>query len=522
MGNKVGLFLAMFTINLDATIIATAIPHITDEFHTIEDVGWYVSATFLTFASFQSTWGKAYKYFNIKWIFILSLFIFELGSLICAVAPSSTSFIVGRAIAGAGGAGVSSGIFIIIAFSAPPHLVPALMGVGGATFAVASLVGPLLGGVLTQRATWRWCFWINLPVGAATAIVIFFLYHVPKAATPQSATWREKLLQMDLNGTALIMSAVVCFILAFQWGGSSKPWSDSTVIGTIVGFVLLSAAFVLNEYLMGDRALLEPRLMRTRRIWANCGHVFFVSGGFFLLIYYLPIYFQSEQGVDPLESGVRNLPIIVGCFASVLGGFAIGIFDRAWAPLMAAGASLGTVGAGLIYTFSANSPAGAWIGYQVLAGIGTGITIQIPMMANQAAVGPTDIACVSAITLFFQLVGGSFCVSAAQAAFASTLVRRASVYVPGIDTAALLSVGATELRATYSADQLPGVLLAYMDGLRVCFAFAIALLSISFLFTLAPRWDALRPAAPVPMATAPVANWSDPSSSGEGGDTQVV
>ncbi|KAK8856647.1 Major Facilitator Superfamily protein [Apiospora arundinis] len=491
----IALFLAMFTNNLDATIIATAIPAITDEFHTIQDVAWYVSSTFLTFASFQSTWGKAYKYFPIKTTFMVSLFIFELGSLICALAPTSTAFIVGRAIAGAGAAGVSSGVFIIIAFSAPPQHVPAYMGVAGATYAIAALVGPLLGGVLTRDVTWRWCFWINLPIGAVTAVLIVFVYRTPKAASPQPATWREKLLQMDLGGTFLIMAAVVCFILAFQWGGVSLPWNDSKVIGTLVGFALISLLFVANEWWMGDRALLEPRLMRIRRIWSNCAHVFFISGGFFVLIYYLPIYFQSVQGVDPLQSGVRNLPVIIGCFFSILAGFLVAANGRLWGPLMAVGALVATVGGGLLYTFNISTPTREWIGYQALTGIGTGITMQIPMMANQAAVSPMDISAVSAITLFFQIIGGSLCVSGAQAAFASVMVKSAAQYVPGIDTEQLISVGATQLRSVYPPEQIDGIVHAYMDGLKTVFAFGIALLGLSFVFTLVPKWDELRPGA---------------------------
>ncbi|KAI1105366.1 DNA repair protein RAD50 [Jackrogersella minutella] len=493
----VGLALAMFTNNLDATIIATAIPYITDEFHTIQDVGWYVSATFLTFASFQSTWGKAYKYFPLKPTFLFSLFVFEVGSLICALAPTSTSFIVGRAVAGAGAAGVSAGVFIIIAFSAPPKHVPMYMGVAGATYAIASLVGPILGGVFAQKATWRWCFWINLPIGGVTAITIFFFYHTPKAATPQPATWKEKFFQADLNGTFLIMGAVVCFILAFQWGGTSLPWSDSRVIGTLVGFVLISVAFVINEFWMGERALLEPRIMKIRRVWANGGHVFFISGGFFVLIYYLPIYFQSVQGVDPLQSGIRNLPIIIGCFFSILAGFIVTGYGRLWGPLMGIGAALATVGCGLIYTLDVQSPSREWIGYQVLAGIGTGITMQIPMMANQAIVTPMDISSVSAITLFFQIIGGSFCVTGAQAAFSTVLVRRAPIYVPGIDASSLINAGATELRNMFPPEQIPGIVQAYMDALRVAFAFAIALIGVSFIFALVPKWDDLRPSAAV-------------------------
>lgn len=152
----IALILAMFLVALDMTIVATAIPEITDQFHSLDQVGWYGSAFFLTLASFQSTWGKGYKYFALKNTFLLSIFIFEIGSLICGVAQNSTTLIVGRAIAGVGAAGISSGVYTIIAFSAPPHQRPAYTGLLGATYAVASVVGPLLGGAFTSNVTWRW------------------------------------------------------------------------------------------------------------------------------------------------------------------------------------------------------------------------------------------------------------------------------------------------------------------------------------------------------------------------------
>jgi MFS family permease len=159
------LMLAIFLISLDTTIISTAIPRITDDFHTVTDIGWYGSAFFLTLASFQGSWGKIYRHFPLKYSFTASVALFEVGSLICAVAQNSVTLIVGRAIAGMGAAGISSGSYTILAFSARPERRAVMTGTIGASFAVASVAGPLIGGAFTQNSTWRWCFWVNLPLG---------------------------------------------------------------------------------------------------------------------------------------------------------------------------------------------------------------------------------------------------------------------------------------------------------------------------------------------------------------------
>lgn len=286
---------------------------------------------------------------------------------------------------------------------------------------------------------------------------------------------------------------MVCFILAFQWGGSVKSWSDSTIIGTIVGFVAISAVFVANEIWMQERAVLVPRLMKMRRIWANNAHVFCVSGGFFILIYYISIFFQSVQGRTPIQSGVRSLPINIGCFLSIASGMIVTAYGRLWAPLMTGGAILATIGAGLIHTWDLNTSIGEYIGYQVLTGVGTGITLQIPLMANQAAVTPMEISTISAVTIFFQIIGGAFSLAAAQAAFASTLVSKVTQYAPGIDAANLLNVGASDLDLVYQGAELDAVLRAYMDGIKVTFALATALLGVSVLLALVPKWGELRP-----------------------------
>lgn len=243
---------------------------------------------------------------------------------------------------------------------------------------------------------------------------------------------------------------------------------------------------------MGDRALLQPRLLKIRRVWTTNTYIFFLSGGFFALIYYLPIYFQSVQGTDPLTSGIHSLPIIIGSLLSVLSGFVVAGTGH-WVPFMAIGAVLDTIGCGLCYTLDIGTGASHWIGYQAIAGIGMGVGMQIPFMACQAVVSMVDISSVSAITLFFQIIGGSFAVSAAQAAFANTLVKRLPITAPNVEPRAVLAAGATNIRATFPPEQIQGILEAYVSGLEVVFALSTGLVGMSVLFAVMPRWEKLRP-----------------------------
>ncbi|KAM5444078.1 hypothetical protein MferCBS31731_000595 [Microsporum ferrugineum] len=475
----VALILSIFLIALDMTIVATAIPTITAQFKSLDQVGWYGSAFFLTVASFQSTWGKAFKYFPLKTVFMLAIFVFEVGSLICAVANNSTTLIVGRAIAGAGASGLTGGVYTIIGFSVPPQQRPAFTGILGATYGVASAIGPLLGGVFTDKVSWRWCFYINLPVGGISAAIILFFFTAPPASRPVKAPLREKLLQMDLAGTFTIMAAVVSFLLAMQWGGTTKKWSDSTVIGTLVVFGLLVIVFIANEWWMGDRALLPPRLFKTWNISISSIYIFFFAGPFFVLIYYLPIYFQAIKHTSASDSGIRNLPFVlaVSIFSTISGGL-IATFGH-FSYLMVFGSVVLTIGSGLVYTFGIDTPAGTWIGYQILAGIGGGVALQIPVIVSQALANPEDLSSATAMILFIQTMGAAIWVSAAQTAFVNKILNRLPQVAPKVNPALVIKTGASELHKVFSGKDLEGVLVAYGDGLKVTFIVCIALAGAS-------------------------------------------
>ncbi|KAJ7901178.1 putative efflux pump antibiotic resistance protein [Mycena olivaceomarginata] len=488
------LCLSVFLVCLDSTIIATAIPKITDQFKSLDDVGWYGSSYLLTTAATQLLFGKIYTFLPVKWVYVAAISIFELGSLLCGVAPNSNTLIIGRAIAGLGSAGIISGALIIVAHTVPLAKRPIYTGLVGGTYGIASVAGPLMGGAFTDKVTWRFCFYINLPIGAITLAVVIFLFKMPKRGQikHEPAPLRERLGQFDPIGTFVFVPAIVSLLLALQWGGSKYAWGSGRIIALFVVFGLLISVFIGIQFWKQDTATIPPRILLKRSIWSSALYAFCVGGAFFILTFYLPIWFQAIRGVTAVHSGIDNLPMILSLVvASLFSGIVITLVGY-YTPFMIASSVILAVGCGLISTLKIDSGHTKWIPYQFIAGVGVGLGQQQPMLAAQAVLDLKDIPIGTSIIMFAQTLGGALFISIGQNVFTNKLVSGLISSVPSVSPALVLAAGATSLKNAVPPEFLQDVLVVYNKALVSAFYVAIAMASLSLVGALVVEWKSIK------------------------------
>ncbi|TVY84980.1 Efflux pump roqT [Lachnellula suecica] len=487
----IALLSSLFCISLDGTILATAIPKITNHFHSLDDVAWYGSAYLFTTCAVQLVFGKMYALYATKWVFLTGVAIFELGSLICGTAPTSIALIIGRAIAGLGAAGIFTGVILIIATNVPLRQRPIYTGLMSSMHAVASVAGPLLGGVFTDHVTWRWCFYINLPFGVVS--ILFILLFLPSTPPPQSdKDWKEKVKSFDLIGTFFLIPGIICLLLALQWGGAKYPWDNARIIALFVVFGVLMAVFIGVEFWQKDRATIPLRILKDRNILGAVWFGICMGGALFIFTYYLPIWFQAIQGVSATQSGIRNLPSILGLvvFAMIGGGLvtAVGYYT----PFLILSSVVTAVGAGMLSTLKTNSGKGEWIGYQILLSAGAGLGAQNVMLVPQVASPPADQPMAISILIFTQTLSSAIFLAVAQNIFQNQLIRNLHSYAPDIDSSSVIQTGVTLLRENFSPEQLPPVLEAYNKAIIQTFYVAVAMAAASVFGPIFMKWLSLK------------------------------
>ncbi|KAJ5641800.1 hypothetical protein N7490_005800 [Penicillium lividum] len=482
-----------FLMLLDGTIVVAAVPRITDDFNSLDDIGWYGAAYQLGSAVFQPLTGKIYMNFRPKWTFLSFFVFFEIGSLICGLANSSAILIVGRVIAGVGTSGILNGALLIIAECVPMHRRPTTIGVvmGIAQLGLAS--GPLFGGLLTQYATWRWCFYLNLPIGGLVAVMLVFV-SIPQQhpRPPPMSVVRSLHRSIDLIGFAIFAPALLMLLLALEWGGTNYSWSSPQIIGLFCGASVTFIVFLLWDYKKGDAALLPFSIARRRSVWSSCFVYGLFMGNLYTASYWVPVYFQGVKGASPTMSGVYILPMIIAHVIAALSSGPIVTKLGYYTPVALFGAILLSVGSGLISTFSPSTPTGKWIGYQILYGAGRGLGLQIPLLNVQNTVPPQQLPIAMALTIFSQSFGAAVFLSLAETIFSNSFRGLITEYAPSVNPQSILDAGATGFRHIVSESDLVGILMAYSKSIDRVFYLTTGMGAGCFIFAMAMGWKNLK------------------------------
>ncbi|KAI1858535.1 uncharacterized protein JN550_012582 [Neoarthrinium moseri] len=397
-----GLFLAA----LDITIVATAVPTIVGEFKSSSGYTWIGAAYTLANAATVPSWGKISDIWGRKPILLVSVAVFWIGSLLCAVSVNMGMLIASRAIQGAGAGGIVVLVNIAISDLFSMRSRGVYYGVLGMVWAVSSAIGPVLGGAFTTNVTWRWCFYVNLPISAIGFAILFFVLklHNPKTSL------KDGMAAVDWLGSLLVIGGTLMILFGLELGGIDYPWNSATPICLIVFGVVTIGLFLVMEHRFAKYPVMPLRLFKKRTSIISFGvcfcHAFvFISGS-----YYLPLYFQGVLAASPLLSGVYLLPFALSLSVVSAG---VGIITKKtgkYLPQIIFGMAVMTLGFGLFINLEAQANWAKIIVYQIVAGIGVGPNFQSPLISLQSSVERRDIAAATSAFGFIRQLSTSISV----------------------------------------------------------------------------------------------------------------
>jgi EmrB/QacA subfamily drug resistance transporter len=474
-----GLMSGVLLAALDQTIVATALPTIVGDLGGLAHLSWVVTAYLLASTTSTPLYGKISDLYGRKTVFQAAIVIFLVGSALSGLAQSMGQLIAFRAVQGLGAGGLMALAIAIIGDVVSPRERGRYQGYIGAVFAVASVAGPLLGGFLVDHLSWRWAFYVNLPVGVGALLVTSVALDLPFRRTGHS---------VDYLGAALLVAGVTCVLLVTVWGGDRYGWGSPTILGLAGTGALLLGAFAVQEQ-RASEPVLPPRLFRDPVFRVATATLFLIGVAMFGAIVFLPLFLQVVVGASATSSGLLLLPLMAGIVASsVVVGRVISRTGRyRWYPV--AGTALMTVAMGLLATMNADTSRTTASWYVALLGVGLGTVMPVMILAVQNAADQRDLGTATSAATFSRSMGGSFGV----ALFGAILASRLAHQLPGVDPEAL-QASPSQLRALPPAAH-QAVVEAVAHSLHVVFLAAIPVALAAFLVVLFLRERPLRESA---------------------------
>jgi EmrB/QacA subfamily drug resistance transporter len=406
-----GLMLVLFLAALDQTIVATALPTIVGDLGGLNHISWVVTAYLLAQTVVTPLYGKLGDQYGRKVVLQFALTLFLVGSALCGLSQNLDELIAFRALQGLGGGGLLVSAQAAIGDVVPPRERGRYTGLFGAVFGVASVVGPLLGGFLTSELSWRWIFYVNLPLG----VVAMFVLSATLPAVAQRVHHT-----IDYVGTALMGAGLSAIVLGASLGGTSFAWGSPVIVGLGIAGVVLIAAFVLAER-RAREPVLPLRLLRNR-VFAVTGAVGFVVGfSLFGAITYLPLFLQVVKGASPTGSGLQLIPLVGGLLITSIASGQVISRTGHYKPFPIAGMAVLTVGLYLLSTLDSASGVGTIFAFMFVVGLGLGMVMQVLVLAVQNAVDYADLGVATSGATLFRSIGGSLGTATLGAIFSNRL-----------------------------------------------------------------------------------------------------
>ncbi len=488
------LLLGMLLAALDQTIVSTALPTIVSELGGLDHLSWVVTAYLLAATAATPLWGKLGDQYGRKKLFQTAIVIFLIGSALCGIAQNMPQLIGFRALQGLGGGGLMVLSMAIVGDLVTPRERGKYQGLFGAVFGVTSVLGPLLGGFFTEHLSWRWVFYINLPIGVVALVVIAAVLHIPVR--------REK-HTIDYLGTFLIASVATALVLVASLGGTTWAWSSPQIIALAVLAVVLLVAFIAVE-----RRAVEPvlplKLFRIRTFSLVAVISFVIGFAMFGAMTYLPTFLQVVHDITPTMSGVHMLPMVFGLLITSTASGQIVSRTGRWKVFPLAGTALTAVGLLLLHNLDENSSTWLMSAYFFVFGAGLGLVMQVLVLVAQNSVSYQDLGVATSGATFFRSIGSAFGVAIFGTIFANRLTGQLTDALAGQSLPSGVDAGrlAADPRAIgqLPADLRPGVLGAYSTSITDVFLYAVPVVLLAFVLAWFLREDKLRGSVTAPDA----------------------